>query len=104
MKNPALAIFIETAKRTLEPTFPMQNNIKIEVSSKREKFVTLATARVNNALKAISLIGNLSNKGAYDFSTEDVSRIFKALNEQVETTRQRFEQPKNSGDRLFSLK
>jgi hypothetical protein len=57
----------------------------------RKKFVRLAEARVGRALKAIQLIGNLSNRSNYDFTDDDVTRIFKALNDEVSACRTRFE-------------
>lgn len=57
----------------------------------REKFVRLATKRVSNALKAIQLIGNLSNKSNYDYAEEDVQKILKALQEELGACRKKFE-------------
>lgn len=57
---------------------------------KREKFVSLAEARVNRTIKDIQLIGNLSNRGAYDYSDVDIRKIFKALSAELETAKQRF--------------
>src|SRR5262249_56798948 len=45
----------------------------------REKFVGLANKRVIRAIKAIQLIGNLSNRSNYDYTDEDVDKILKAL-------------------------
>ena len=42
------------------------------MADKREKFVKLAEARVSKALKELQLIGNLSNRSAYEYSEEDV--------------------------------
>lgn len=57
----------------------------------REKFIRLANSRVNNALKAIQLIGNLSNRSNYEFSEKDVEKIFAALLAQVRACRERFQ-------------
>lgn len=57
----------------------------------RAKFVRLATKRVSNALKAIQLIGNLSNRSNYDYSEEDVQKILKALSEELQACRKKFE-------------
>src|ERR1700753_414366 len=43
------------------------------------KFVELAEARVNKTLKDIQLVGNLSNRSAYDFNDVEVRKIFNAL-------------------------
>ena len=60
------------------------------MSEKREKFVKLAEARTNKALKDLQLIGNLSNRGAYEYSEEDVRKMFKALQDGLENSKQRF--------------
>ena len=57
----------------------------------REKFVRLATKRVNTALKALQLIGNLSNKSNYDYSQQDVQKIFRALQDGTTTCKKKFE-------------
>jgi len=70
----------------------------------RDKFVRLATKRVNAALKAIQLIGNLSNRSNYDYGDEDVQKIFKALQEELNTSRKKFDlaQKRQTGN-LFSF-
>lgn len=70
----------------------------------RQKFVQLAEARVNKALKDIQLIGNLSNRSNYDYTDEDVERIFKALNQEIAACKKRFELSKRKGGgAAFSL-
>lgn len=51
--------------------------------TKREKFTRLAESRMNNALKQISLIGNLANTSAYAYDTHDVDKILKTLRSAV---------------------
>ena len=55
------------------------------MSEKKMKFRELAEKRVNNALKNIQLIGNLSNTRAYDYDDEDVKKMFKILKEEIGT-------------------
>ena len=57
----------------------------------RGKFVRLATKRVNSALKCIQLIGNLSNRGNYDYQEKDVEKIFAALSAELKNCRERFQ-------------
>lgn len=57
----------------------------------RGKFVQLASRRVSRALNDIRLIGNLSNRSNYDYTDEDVAKIFRALSEEVSTCRKKFE-------------
>jgi hypothetical protein len=69
----------------------------------REKFVQLAQARVNKALKDIQLIGNLSNRSNYDYTDEDVTKIFRALNEEIAACKKRFDTKKKKGTMKFTL-
>ena len=70
----------------------------------RAKFVRLAEARVSKSLKAIQLVGNLSNRSNYDYTDEDVERIFKALAQEIAACRKRFELSKRKSDSpLFTL-
>ena len=46
---------------------------------KRDKFVRLAEGRTQLALDAIRKLGNLSNRGIYEYSDADVKKIVKAL-------------------------
>jgi methyl-accepting chemotaxis protein len=69
-----------------------------------EKFKKLANKRVNNALKSIGLIGNLSNRSNYDYTDQEVGKIFKALEEEVQNCRQRFDFAKKSTNNIkFTL-
>ena len=68
-----------------------------------EKFIRLATRRVNNALKAIQLIGNLSNRSNYDYSAKDVEKIFAALSVEVKNCRDRFQASGSKNKSGFTL-
>ncbi len=73
-------------------------------SEDREKFVRLATKRVNSAIKVINLIGNLSNKSNYDYTEEDVAKIFKALQEELNACKKRFDMASKPGKKkIFKL-
>jgi hypothetical protein len=57
---------------------------------KRAKFVKLAESRVNRAIKELNLIGNLSNRSAYEFTDEDIRKIFRTLQKELESAKGRF--------------
>jgi hypothetical protein len=57
----------------------------------RQKFITLANKRVSKALQTIQLIGNLSNRSNYDYTPDDVTKIMKALTDEVSACRKKFE-------------
>lgn len=57
---------------------------------KRAKFVKLVEARVNRTVKDLRLIGNLSNRQAYSYTGEDVRKIFRALQKEMDSAKARF--------------
>ena len=69
----------------------------------RQKFVRLATKRVNKALKAIQLIGNLSNRSNYEFNDRDIEKIFSTLSAQIKVCRERFQASGPKGGTGFTL-
>ena len=71
--------------------------------SKRDKFVELATNRVNRAIKDLKLIGNLSNKAAYEYSDEDVKKIARTLQRELDVMKTRLEGSGRGGDNEFTL-
>jgi hypothetical protein len=60
------------------------------MSDKRAKFVELANKRVNATIKKIQLIGNLSAKSSYEFTSDDVEKIEAALLTELEAAIARF--------------
>lgn len=60
------------------------------MDEKQAKFRELAEKRVNNAIKNIQLIGNLSNTSAYSYTEEEVKKIFKTLKEEISVTEAKF--------------
>lgn len=70
---------------------------------KRDKFAELATNRVNRTVKDIRLIGNLSNRSAYEYSEEDVKKIAKTLQRELDQIKLRFAGLNQGPDSEFSL-
>lgn len=71
--------------------------------NKAEKFIELANKRVNKALKDLQLVGNLSNRQNYDFTEEQAKRIVKALQQEVDTIKQNFQNTAEVGRNDFKL-
>jgi hypothetical protein len=59
--------------------------------AREERFRRLATARTNAVLDKLRILGNLSNKQLYNYSEEDIDKIFSAINKEVKTVRAKFE-------------
>jgi len=58
---------------------------------KAAKFKEIAQRRTRQAVRIITGLGNLSNKGNYEFTPEQVEKIFKALSEALADTQAKFE-------------
>ncbi len=71
--------------------------------NKRQKFVELAEARVNKALKDMQLIGNLSNRSAYEFTDADIRKIFSALQKGLDTAKGKFSKESENAGGEFRL-
>ena len=70
---------------------------------KRAKFVELAENRTSRAIKDVRLIGNLANRSAYEYSAEDVKRIFRALQRELDAAKARFSGNADGRDSDFRL-
>lgn len=70
---------------------------------RRERFVTLAEARTDRALKAIRLLGNLSNRSNYEYTDVDVAQIVKALEIEVTSLKTQFASTSGGREGAFRL-
>ena len=66
-------------------------NIK---ESPHQRFERLATKRTREALDKLRIWGNLANSNAYEYSEEDVRKIFSAIEEQIKTVKAKFKSPR----------
>lgn len=74
-----------------------------ERETKREKFVRLAEARTNKIIDMLQLLGNCSNSSAYDYSQEDVDKIFSAIESEVKEARKKFNKIESKKSARFTL-
>ena len=61
---------------------------------KRERFLRIAERRTRSVLKRLQVLGNCSNRHAYEFTDDDVRKIFDAIEQQIVLQRGRFEHKK----------
>lgn len=66
----------------------------------QERFKRIATLRTNAILDKLKVLGKLSNKQRYNYSEQDINKIFSAINSQVKEARSKFDTPKG---RKFKL-
>ena len=65
------------------------HQIKKKTTSKRNKFVKLAERRTINAIKAIRVIGKLSNRSSYEYYDDDIATIARALTQEIDALKTR---------------
>ena len=58
--------------------------------TKREKFVRLAEARTNKIIEMLRLLGNCSSKANYEYTDDDIRKIFSTIDKDVKNTKNRF--------------
>lgn len=71
--------------------------------TKREKFVRMAEARTIKIISMIRLLGNCSNRLAYEYTDRDVAKIFSAIESAVSDAKKRFKNTPNGTAQVFSL-
>ncbi len=70
---------------------------------KRKKFTRLANNRVNIVLDKLRLIGNLSDKRYYEYSDNDVKKIFSSIQSELSSAKNRFQKNKKLKDSKFHI-
>ena len=70
--------------------------------SKSERFHRLIEARVNKAIKMIRLIGNCSTESNYEYTPDQVSQVFDALQRELNAARMKYV-AQHKGEKRFSL-
>ncbi len=71
--------------------------------TKRERFVRLAEARTNKILNMLQLLANCANRSTYDYTQEDVDKIFSAIQTQLNETKKAFINSSPTEKKRFSL-
>jgi len=71
--------------------------------TKHAKFIRLAEARTSKALNMIELIGNLSNRSFYEYTDEEIEKIFTILEREIRKSKEKFSKPNINKRRRFVL-
>lgn len=58
--------------------------------NKRERFKRLASTRTSEVLKRIKILSNCANRSAYDYSEEEIGKIFSAIDRAVKDSKSKF--------------
>jgi len=68
--------------------------------SKREAFQRLATKRTSAVLERLRILGHCANPQLYDYTQEDVRKIFQAIEKELRVVKVRFQNSSKSEFRL----
>ena len=73
---------VDNSEEDEEESMPNEN--------KSDKFIRIAERRTNKILSDISILGNLSNRLNYKYTTEETDQIFSAIETQLQTVKEKF--------------
>ncbi len=60
---------------------------------KRERFKRLAEQRTNAVLLKLKILGNCSNRSAYEYNEEEIGKIFNTIEKMVREMKSKFHYP-----------
>lgn len=78
-------------------------NTEKVLESKRERFVRLAENRTNKIIDMVQLLGNCSNTSVYDYTQQDVEKIFTAIETAVRDAKKKFSKSEGKSNTRFTL-
>ena len=62
----------------------------VKKSTRRERFEKVAAKRTQKLLDMIDILGNCSNKSNYEYSDEDIRKMFAAIENKTKNTKALF--------------
>ena len=62
--------------------------------TKRQRFIEVATKRTNKVISSIRLLGNCSSKNNYEYTEEEVSKMFAAVDEELRLAKAKYSKKK----------
>jgi hypothetical protein len=62
----------------------------MEQESRHARFKRIAAKRTNDILEKIRILGNCTNKSSYEYTEEEVNKIFTEIDKQLKLTKAKF--------------
>lgn len=72
----------------------------MQQESRHERFKRIASKRTNDVLEKIRILGNCSNKSSYEYTKEEVNKIFSEVEKHLKSTKARFSSSKKERFKL----
>lgn len=76
----------------------LEEGLKAQRKSRRERFVQVAGRRTRQVLRDLRLLGNCGNRSGYEYGDRDVDKIFSAIERDLALARSRFKTEKREID------
>ena len=73
------------------------------MNERRERFKRIAAARTNRVMDDLRLLGNCANTSNYEYSDEEVKRIFRAVDKAVSEMKSQFSTSDTQSKNRFKL-
>jgi len=64
--------------------------LNLDNESRHDRFRRLAAKRTNDILERIRILGNCSNKSSYEYTEEEINKIFSEIERYLKITKARF--------------
>ncbi len=58
--------------------------------SRHERFKRIAAKRTNDILEKIRILGNCANRSSYDYTDDEVNKIFAEIDKQLKAIKAKF--------------
>ncbi len=71
------------------------------MDKRKDNFKRLAVTRTNEVLRRLKILGNCANRSHYDYSEDEVNKIFSEIEKKVREAKAKFTYPNK--DRQFEL-
>ena len=73
------------------------------MNDKRERFIRVATRRTNAVLRRIAILSNCANRSAYEYTDDEVNRIFSEIEKELRSAKMKFRRGKYNKQKEFKL-
>ena len=73
------------------------------LTEKQKNFKRISENRVNKILTLFDQLKNLKNRSFYDYSDEDIEKIFNILQEELDNTKKSLQDSKSIKGKRFEL-
>ena len=73
-----------------------------QILTKRDRFLKYAPTRTQNVIDAINILSNCSNTNNYEYTQEEIDKIFNAISSAMDEAKAKFYN-KKSKDNKFSF-